>query len=257
MDVEVDDRGTVMVTSSTGGAYAFRTASGRMLNAQLPPAPAAIEIQGPWELRFPPNWGAPDKVVLDKLISWPESPDAGVKYFSGTATYVKGFDLPTGYFATGRTVVLNLGEVKQIASVRVNGKDLGVLWKPPFEMDVTGALNAGANALEVRVTNFWVNRLIGDEQQPDDAQWGRGGRGGRGGAGTFPTTASAATGARGPGGGVPLASIPDWLTQGQVRPSRGRYTFTSYKFYGKDSPLLESGLLGPVKLEPRQSAPAN
>ena len=251
MDVEVDNRGTVMVTSSTGGAYAFRTASGRMLKAQLPPAPVAIEIQGPWELRFPPNWGATDKVVLDKLISWPESPETGVKYFSGTATYVKGFDLPADLLTPGRTIVLKLGEVKQIASVRINGKELGVIWKPPFEIDVTSALKTGANSLEISVTNFWVNRLIGDEQQPDDAKWGRGG------AVAFPTTATATTAARRPGGGVALASIPDWLTQGQIRPSRGRYTFTSYKFYGKDSPLLKSGLLGPVKIEPRQSAPAN
>ena len=176
MDVEVDNRGTVMVTSSTGGAYAFRTASGRMLKAQLPPAPVAIEIQGPWELRFPPNWGAPDKVVLDKLISWPESPETGVKYFSGTATYVKGFDLPADLLTPGRTIVLKLGEVKQIASVRINGKELGVIWKPPFEIDVTSALKTGANSLEISVTNFWVNRLIGDEQQPDDAKWGRGER---------------------------------------------------------------------------------
>jgi hypothetical protein len=148
---------------------------------------------------------------------------------------------------------LNLGEVKQIAGVRINGKDLGVIWKPPFEMDVTSVLKAGSNSLEISVTNFWVNRLIGDEQQPEDAQWG--GRG-RGGAPTFPTTATAAAGARGPGGGVPLATIPDWLTHGQPRPSSGRYTFTSYKFYGKDSPLLSSGLLGPVKIELRQSEPA-
>jgi hypothetical protein len=254
MDVEVDDGGTPVVTSSTGGTYSLRTASGRILNAQVPPVPAAIELQGPWELRFPPNWGAPDKVVLDKLISWPESADTGVKYFSGTATYTKDVDLPAGFLTPGRTIMLNLGEVKQIATVRVNGQDLGVLWKPPFELDVTSALKAGANSLEIRITNFWVNRLIGDEQQPDDAQWGRGGRGG---APTFPTTATAAGGARQPGGGVPLATIPDWLTQGQGRPSKGRYTFTSYKFYGKNSPLLKSGLLGPVRIEPRQSAPAH
>jgi hypothetical protein len=99
-----------------------------------------------------------------------------------------------------------------------------------------------------------VNRLIGDEQQPDDAQWGQGR--GRGGAATFPTSASANAPARGPGGGVPLATIPQWLLNGQRRPSKERYTFTSYKFYGKDSPLLRSGLLGPVKLRFLQTVTA-
>jgi hypothetical protein len=106
--------------------------------------------------------------------------------------------------------------------MKLNGMDLGVLWKPPFCVDVTDALKAGDNALEVNVTNLWANRLIGDEQEPDDVHW------------------LEADG---------LKSWPEWLTQGKPRPSQGRRTFATFRHYAKDSPLQESGLLGPVTLQ--------
>ena len=123
--------------------------------------------------------------------------------------------------AKGRKVVLDLGRVKNFATVTFNGKELPVLWKEPFAVDVTGIAKAGANRLEVKVTNLWVNRIIGDEQLPDDAEWN----------------------------GVTLKGWPEWLVKGEPRPQTGRYTFTTWKFWKKDSPLLESGLLGPVVLK--------
>jgi hypothetical protein len=170
------------------------TASSRAL-----PRPASTllaTLAGPWEVSFPPEWGAPPQVRFDHLISWTAYADEGVKYFSGTATYTKEIEAPAEWFRSGATLVLDLGKVKEIAEVAVNGQPLGILWKPPFQADVTAALKPGANRLEIKITNLWPNRLIGD-QQPSATK---------------------------------------------------KYTFSSYQPYTKDSPLLESGLLGPVTL---------
>jgi hypothetical protein len=115
---------------------------------------------------FPPNFGAPAKIQLAKLESWTANTDDGVKYFSGTATYTKSVQAPQGWFRPGAKVLLDLGTVKDLAEVSVNGKALGILWKAPYRVDATGALKAGANRLEVKVTNEWTNRQIGDRVVP-------------------------------------------------------------------------------------------
>jgi hypothetical protein len=153
-------------------------------------------VEGVWDVVFQPNRGAPATVTLPTLASWHENADAGVKYFSGTATYTKSMDAPADWFKSGAKLWLDLGDVKNIAEVSVNGKALGVVWKPPFHVDVTSALKPGANTVEVKVTNLWVNRLIGDQQ-------------------------------------------PGVTT---------KYTYTAVQFYRADSPLLPSGLIGPVQL---------
>jgi hypothetical protein len=163
------------------------------------PAPvetALATIEGPWEISFQAERGAPAKITLPQLSSWHENSDAGVKYFSGAGTYTKTIQAPAEWFKTGTRLWLDLGDTKNLAEVTVNGKPLGILWKTPFQVDVTGALKPGANALQVKVTNLWVNRLIGD-QQPDAAK---------------------------------------------------KYTYTTQQFYRADSPLLPSGLLGPVRI---------
>jgi hypothetical protein len=123
-------------------------------------------IDGSWDVAFEPNRGAPAKVTFDKLASWTENADAGVKYFSGIATYTKVVQAPAAWFKPGAQVWLDLGDVKNIADVAVNGKPVGAAWRKPFRVNLTGALKAGANTLEVKVANVWVNRIIGD-QQPD------------------------------------------------------------------------------------------
>ena len=132
-------------------------------------------------------------------------------------------------------MILDLGVVKNIASVSVNGESCGTLWKPPFRADVSRALKPGKERLEVRVTNLWPNRMIGDEQEPDDCEWGE------------PMRYHYAPG--NPVIGRQLARVPQWLIENKPRPSKGRYAFMSFKFFTKDSPLLPSGLLGPVTLE--------
>jgi hypothetical protein len=150
-------------------------------------------VDGPWDVAFDAKWGAPASVKLDKLISWTDSPDAGVKYYSGIGTYTKTIDLPAGSLKKGAQLWIDLGDVKNLAEVTVNGKALGQVWHAPYRIDATSALKAGANTVTIKVTNAWVNRMIGDEQ-----------------------------------------------------PGATKYTFADVKPYRAKSPLLPSGLLGPV-----------
>lgn len=127
---------------------------------------AAVPVRGPWRVEFPAGWGAPQAIVLEKLISWTAHPDEGVRHFSGTATYTAEVDVPAALLRKG--CYLDLGSVKEIAEVTINGNRAGVLWKLPFRADVSRWLQAGRNRIEVRVTNLWPNRLIGDAALPAD-----------------------------------------------------------------------------------------
>jgi len=121
-------------------------------------------VEGPWDLSFEADRGAPAKITLDKLASWSDNTDEGIKYFSGTATYTKTIEAPPDWFKPGTRLSIDLGEVKNLAEVSVNGKPLGIVWKAPYRMDVTNALKRGTNRVEIKVTNPWVNRIIGDRQ---------------------------------------------------------------------------------------------
>ena len=117
--------------------------------------------------------------------------------------------------------------MKEIAEVRLNGQNLGIVWKSPFRVDITKAAKAGENELEVSVTNLWPNRLIGDEQEPEDVEWN----------------------------GIILKKWPDWFVKGEPRPVQARQTFTTWHHWRKDSPLQPSGLLGPVMLRTLEKVP--
>jgi hypothetical protein len=160
--------------------------------------PAVVETQlaavdGPWAISFQPNRGAPPSIKLDKLISWTDSTDAGVKYFSGAGTYTQTIQAAKAWFKPGVKLWLDLGDVKNLASVTVNGEPLGVVWHAPYRVDVTSALKPGANTISVKVINAWVNRMIGD-----------------------------------------------------LQPGATKYTYADVAPYKADSPLMPSGLLGPV-----------
>jgi hypothetical protein len=132
-------------------------------------APAKSEttvatLEGAWEVSFQKDRGAPEHITMDKLTSWADSADAGVKYFSGTGIYSKTIEAPADWFSNGSRLWLDLGNVKSLADVAINGKALGTVWKAPFRIDITEALKPGANRLEVKATNLWINRLIGDAQ---------------------------------------------------------------------------------------------
>jgi hypothetical protein len=127
------------------------------------------ELSGPWTVRFDPNWGGPASAEFDQLVSWTARPEPGIKFYSGTATYEKTFDLPPQTPDAGhRTLYLDLGSLRELAEVKVNGKSCGITWSPPFRVDVTGAVKPGANKLEIEVVNFWPNRIIGDAGLPPE-----------------------------------------------------------------------------------------
>jgi hypothetical protein len=121
---------------------------------------AGSEISGPWKVNFPPNWGAPPSIVFDRLISWTESRDSGIKYFSGTATYHNSFQVDAG--SVNRKLILDLGGVRDLAEVYVNGNSAGILWKKPFRVDISPFVKTGVNDLKIEIVNLWVNRLTGD-----------------------------------------------------------------------------------------------
>ncbi len=121
-------------------------------------------VDGSWTVAFQPNRGAPAQVTLDTLVSWTEHSDPGVKYFSGMATYAKTVQAPAAWLKPGAEVWLDLGVVQDIAEVAVNGKAVAAVWRKPWRVNLTGALKPGANTLEVKVANVWVNRMIGDQQ---------------------------------------------------------------------------------------------
>ncbi|MBN1973809.1 MAG: discoidin domain-containing protein [Sedimentisphaerales bacterium] len=143
-------------------------------------------IDGTWDISFPPNLGAPEKIQLAKLQSWTEHSDSGVKYFSGTAAYTKTIQVQQSWLVPQAKIILELGTVKDIAEVSVNGKQIGTLWTPPFKLDITDTLKQGENKLEIKVTNQWTNRITGDGIVPQEERvLNRGGGSRRGGLGGF------------------------------------------------------------------------
>jgi hypothetical protein len=152
-----------------------------------------LTLTGPWNVAFQPGRGAPASITMDELSDWSHSDDPGVKYFSGAGMYTKTVQAPPEWFRKGSRLWIDLGDVKNLAEVTVNGKDLGQVWHAPYRVDATSALKPGANEIRIRVVNAWVNRMVGDEQ-----------------------------------------------------PGATKFTFADVKPYNANSPLLPSGLLGPV-----------
>ncbi len=200
-EILCDGAGNLRLVAREPGSYEWITASGLTNRANLAEVLPPIDITGPWQLSFPPKWGAPESVTLTNLVSWADNSDTGIKYFSGTATYRSSFDLfNTKLVSQGSRLFINLGDVRVVARVKVNGQDCGIAWRPPFRVEITGAVRPGANALEIQVANQWPNRMIGD--------------------------ASLAV--------------------------EQRFTWSSWEPFTKDTSLLPSGLLGPVRIEIKQ-----
>jgi hypothetical protein len=186
-----------------------------------------LAINGPWKATFDSAWGGPAQpVIFTTLQDWTLNAEPGIKYYSGTAVYKTMFDMPGGKKGD---LYLYLGAVRYVAHVILNNKDLGTLWTAPWKVQIpSGLLKARGNDLVIKVTNVWANRLIGDEQEPADVEW-------------LPNLYYYNSGSY-------LKEFPDWFLKNQPRPSKGRYTFTTWNYFDKNSPLVSSGLLGPVRV---------
>jgi len=165
-----------------------------------------------WSINFDQKWGGPKEILADSLFDWSKSIEEGIKFYSGTASYHHTFEFEGNHKSS---VFIDLGEVKNLARVRLNGKEIGTLWTAPWRLEISDVIRKGKNTLEIEVVNLWANRLIGDEKKPYDGPVGE--------------------------------AWPDWLLKGEKRTS-GRYTFTTTRQYTQDSPLLPSGLIGPVRI---------
>ena len=198
-EVHIDPAGHLQLVASQPGDYALQTSAGKTLRTTIASVPSPLMIDGPWTVSFPPHWGPPAQITMNSLASLSDSTIAGVKNFSGTATYARTFDWqPASNSHDHRAEVwLDLGNVQVMARVKLNGHDLGILWKPPFRINISGALQPGANSLEIRVADLWPNRMIGDAALPESQ----------------------------------------------------RLTWSTYEPFNADTPLLPSGLLGPVSLQ--------
>lgn len=193
------DRTIVPVTLSPNDAVfvVFGKNTGKTANTVNEPKEVVRrQLRKPWKVDFQQARGAPESIIMKKLGSWADHTDSGVKYFSGTATYSQQIKLPSRWLKSNNRLIIDLGSVKDLAEVIVNGKSAGIVWKEPFKVDITEFVKSGKNELGVKVTNLWVNRLIGDEQ-PGVSQ---------------------------------------------------KITYTTMPFYRADSPLLPSGLIGPVNI---------
>ncbi len=173
------------------GSYTFCNSAGKTLTKSVRTLPNPRNLSGPWQLEFPDR-----EIMLDELRSWTAHDQPEIRYFSGTATYRTDISIPKGNVDKTLRVYLDLGTVKNLAEVRLNDQECGLLWKEPFRVDVTESLRPGKNLLEVKVTNLWPNRLIGDAFLPEEQ----------------------------------------------------RTTHTNMRVFGRNSALLDSGLLGPVRL---------
>jgi alpha-L-rhamnosidase len=200
------DQTNAMLVAWESGNYDVAFQGGRQASLTIEGLPAPETVPEKWWVNFQKDRGAPTVPVgFDRLKSWTNRPEDAIRYFSGTASYVQGVNVSRARLESGRRVWLDLGDVRHLAEVIVNDKTLGVLWKPPYRVDITGAAKPGANKIEVRVTNVWKNRLVGDAKLPPES----------------------------------------------------RLTWTFYPFYKADDSLVESGLLGPVRLLSSESVRLN
>ena len=163
----------VRVTAFENGLYQMNTSDGRTAEIEIDQIPSAMKLIGPWKVYFPAGWGAPDSVIFKELKSWSEHEHPGIRYFSGTARYETQFEVPRGWFAKGRKLYLDLGRLWALGEVLLNGRSLGIVWKPPYRVEITKAARAGQNRLEIEIANTWSNRLVGDAQLPPDQRYCR------------------------------------------------------------------------------------
>ncbi len=193
-------------------------------------APKTLQpLTGKWNLLMKSKMDSSFNIALDGLQYFGTHPENRIRYFAGTATYSKKFVFENNGKHQGKSVLLDLGELHDLVQVSLDGKDLGVKWYPPYHYDISTLLAPGEHELKISVTNNWANRVIGDEQEPADFEWGADRK-------DFGNA------------GRPMKSFPDWFIKNEPRPSQGRKAFTLWYYYKHDSQLKAAVLLGPVNI---------
>lgn len=190
------------------------------------PVPAAsshaLDLTGPWVIVLDPVYSGAGTIETDALFDLRTSEETEIKHFSGKATYRHTFNW-SGDLSEMERIMLDLGQVEVVASVTLNGRDIGTVWTSPNQLDVTGAIQHGNNTLEIEVANLWVNRLIGDESLQDTSGFVKAER-------------------------WPQNNMVKWYSDNQPPPPGPRRTFTTQDFFKASDPLVPSGLIGPVQL---------
>ena len=208
--------GVPRVCFTAPGTAAVIDQLGQRRELSVDAIPAPIDLSNDWQLSFPPDLGAPPAVALPRLISLSDHDLDGVKYFAGTVTYARSFDLPAGARQDSRRWLLDLGKVRNLAEVELNGRVVELLWKQPFACDVTKDLREGPNHLVIRVTTLWVNRLIGDARNDEPV----------------PT----------------VNGWPQWVIDDLPNSGKGHFSYSTWKGWQKDDQLVPAGLIGPAAL---------
>lgn len=206
---------------SENGSYELNFTDGTTTEQSVSNLPEPIALADSWEVTFPDIKAAQKTVTFPQLIDWTRHENEEIKYYSGTANYKTKFQIEKGTIAADRKFILDLGQVSVAARVLLNGQDLGVAWMSPHRVDITSAVKEGDNQLSIEVTNQWTNRLIGDENYPNEAGFTR-----------------------------EMENMPEWYTNNEPAPLQQRSTFTAFPFYEKGDALLPAGLMGPVKIIP-------
>ncbi len=223
--VGLDANKKPVLFSDTIANAIITNASGKQTTIQSA-APVFTSLNNNWKVVFAPKLDSVFSIQMDTLVDFSKHTNLSIKYFAGTATYTKTLTISKDELKPLNKWILNLGVVNDIVVVFVNNKKVGTLWYPPFTIDVSNFLQQGSNEVKIEVTNNWVNRLIGDEQEPADFEWGSD-RGDKGHA---------------------MKAYSDWFIKNQPRPSK-RKAFSIWYYNRKDSPLQPAGLVGPVALQ--------
>ena len=213
-----NNNGNTIWKTPFSGTLSYQTTSGETKSIKVK-VPEPIKLSEDWEVTFPLQNGTSKKKFYKTLSSWSEDLDEAIQHFSGTAVYNKTFKLSKKQLSNENAFELDLGSVAIMAEVMVNNKKVATLWKAPFRVAIDDFVKQGENTLQIKITNLWVNRLIGDEKLPLDYERK----------------------------GEKITALLNWLDNPGARPSK-RQTFSSWKHWSEDSELLTSGLLGPVKI---------
>ncbi len=163
----------IRIDAFQNGRHPMKTSDGRTIEIAITQIPSAQELTGPWKVYFPTSSGVPESVPFTTLKSWTEHDNTHIRYFSGIARYEKEVTIPADWLGMNRKLYLDLGRLWAVGDIRLNGQSLGIVWKPPYRVDITHVAQAGANRLEIDIANTWANRLIGDAHLPQDQRYCR------------------------------------------------------------------------------------